>query len=186
MPYRFIHALRALARPASLAILAVPAGCATYSLAAPSEPPIAAFGPTPRHAATVCVIRPSHWALNTTYVVHDDAQLVGGLRGESYFCYYAQPGPHRISVSRSDSTEEAAITTLHAVRGHHYWLEQRYDYTFGDQLSWLDEDHAREMVDGCTYKELVDAPAEDAMPFGVPIAPSLAQVSADPEPDTDE
>lgn len=184
MPQRIIHALRSLARLSSLATLAATAGCATYSLAAPSEPPIEPFGPAPRQAATVCVIRPSHWSLTTTYVVHDDAQLVGGLRGESYFCYFAQPGPHRIVVNRSDSADEAAITTLHAARGHHYWLEQRYDYTFGDQLSWLDEDHARSLVDGCTYKELVDAPAEDAIPFGIPIAPALAQVAA--EPDTDE
>ena len=182
MLHRIVHTLRSLSRLSSLASLVLTAGCATYALAAPSEPPIAPFGPAPRQAATVCVIRPSHWSLTATYVVHDDAQLVGGLKGESYFCYFAQPGPHRIAVRRDDSTTaEAAITTLHAVRGHHYWLEQRYDYTFGDQLSWIQEDRARDLIEGCTYKELVDAPAEEAVPFGIPVAPALAQVAVEPE-----
>ena len=181
MPHRIVHALRPLARLPLLASLALTAGCATYALAAPSEPPIAPFGPAPRHAATVCVIRPSHWSLTTMYVVHDDAQLVGGLKGESYFCYFAQPGPHRITLSRGGSTDEAVMTTLHAVRGHHYWLEQRYDYTFGDQLNWIDEDRAHTLVDGCIYQELVDAPPEDALPYGVPIAPALAQAGVEPD-----
>lgn len=180
MLHRTVHALRPLARLSLLASLALTAGCATYALAAPSEPPIAPFGPATRQAATVCVIRPSHWSLTTTFVVHDDAQLVGGLRGESYFCYYAQPGPHRIMVSRGIS-DEAAMTTLHAVRGHRYWLEQRYDYTFGDQLGWIDEDRARALIDGCTYQELVDAPPEDALPFGIPVAPALAQAAVEPD-----
>ncbi|HEX8795499.1 MAG TPA: hypothetical protein VF765_31330 [Polyangiaceae bacterium] len=185
MLHRTIHALRSLSRVSLLASLALSAGCATYALAAPSEPPIAPFGPAPRQAATVCVIRPSHWSLTATYVVHDDGQLVGGLKGESYFCYFAQPGPHRIAVARGDSPmAEAAITTLHAVRGHRYWLEQRYDYTFGDQLGWIQEDRARDLIDGCTYKEIVDAPADDAVPFGIPVAPALAQAGVEP-PETE-
>jgi hypothetical protein len=178
MPHRIVPTLRSLTRLSILASLGLTAGCASYTLAAPNEPPIEPFGPAPRQAATVCVIRPSHWSLTTMYVVHDDGQLVGGLKGESYFCYLAQPGPHRVMISRGNSIDETAVmTTLHAVRGHRYWLEQRYDYTFGDQLGWIDEEHARLLIDGCIYQELVDAPAEDALPRGVPVAPSLAQAA---------
>jgi hypothetical protein len=182
MPHRIVPTLRSLAHLPILASLGLTAGCATYALAAPNEPPIEPFGPAPRQAATVCVIRPSHWSLTTTFIVHDDGQLVGGLRGESYFCYLAQPGPHRVMISRGNSVDDTAVmTTLHAVRGHRYWLEQRYDYTFGDQLGWIDEDHARVLIDGCIYQELVDAPAEDALPHGVPIAPALAQAAVEPD-----
>jgi hypothetical protein len=180
MPHRIVPTLRSLARLPILASLALTCGCASYALASPNEPPIEPFGPAPRQAATVCVIRPSHWSLTTTFIVHDDGQLVGGLKGESYFCYLAQPGPHRVMITRGDSVSDTAVsTTMHAVRGHRYWLEQRYDYTFGDQLGWIDEDHARVLIDGCVYQELVDSPAEDALPHGVPVAPALAQATVE-------
>jgi hypothetical protein len=83
-------------------------------------------------------------------------------------------------ISRGDAVSDTAVmTTLHALRGHRYWLEQRYDYTFGDQLGWIDEDHARVLIEGCSYQELVDAPAEDAMPHGIPVAPALAQATVE-------
>ena len=46
-------------------------------------------------------------------------------------------------------------------------------------LGWIDEDHARVLIEGCSYQELVDAPAEDAMPHGVPVAPALAQATVE-------
>jgi hypothetical protein len=163
--------IRALGPLASLAFLL---GCSSYTLAQPTQPPIEAFGPSSSHAATVCVIRPSHWDLTATFVVHDDAQLVGATRGESYFCYLAEPGPHRIVSARSDSPDDTAQITFHAVAGRRYWLHQAYDNFFGAQLEWVDEDRARQLVESCDYKELVDAPGDDLLPDGIPYARSLA------------
>lgn len=155
---------------AIVATVAILPCCTTYTLAQPTEPPIAAFGPSSIKAATVCVIRPSHWALATTFVVHDDTQLVGATKGESYFCYLAEPGPHRILASRGDASEDAAQIGLHAQAGHRYWLHVDFDRDFGTQLEWLDEDTARPMVESCDYKELVDAPDGEDAPEGVPYA----------------
>jgi hypothetical protein len=159
---------------AALGPLAFVLGCSTYTFIEPKTPPIEAFGPPSVHAATVCVLRPSHWGLNVTFVVHDDAQLVGATRGESYFCYYAAPGPHRIVSTRSDVLDDAATATLHARVGQRYWLHQRYDSFFGNQLEWLDEERARQMIEGCDYKELVEAPGDETPPEDVPFARALA------------
>jgi hypothetical protein len=139
----------------------------------PNEAPIAAFGPASTHAATVCVVRPSHWGLAVTFVVHDDSTLVGATKGESYFCYLAEAGPHRIVSNRADSTEDFGQVTFHAEAGKRYWLHQGYDSFFGTVLDWVDEPRARQMVEACNYKELVDAPSEENLPSGVPYAHAL-------------
>jgi hypothetical protein len=164
MKHRSIDAL------AIVATLAILPGCTTYTLAQPTEPPIAAFGPSSTKAATVCVVRPSHWALAATFVVHDGTQLVGATKGESYFCYLAEPGPHRIVASRGDGTDETAQIGLHAQAGRRYWLHLDFDRDFGTQLEWVDEDRAHPLVEACDYKELVDAPDGEEAPEGVPYA----------------
>jgi hypothetical protein len=165
MKHRRIHVL------AIVATMAILPGCTTYTLAQPTEPPIAAFGPGSTKAATVCVIRPSHWALTATFVIHDGTQLVGATKGESYFCYLAEPGPHRIVASRGDTaSEDFGQAGLHAEAGHRYWLHLDFDGDFGTQLEWVDEDKARPMIERCDYKELVDAPDGEEAPQGVPYA----------------
>ncbi len=155
------------------------AGCSSYSLAAPKAPPIDAFRSARTDVATVCVIRPSHWALAVTFVVHDDDQLVGATRGESYFCYFAQPGEHRIVSSTGDPTDRDGHATLTAVAGSRYWLHQDYDNVFGsitDKLQWVDEARARELLgDGaCEYKLIDGVPGEERLPGAAPIAPAVA------------
>ena len=161
-----------------LAPLSILLGCGSYSLALPKSPPIDAFGAGPSDAATVCVLRPSHWALRTTYVVHDDGQLVGATRGEGYFCYWAQPGPHRIVSSPNESADDPAVVTERFVAGHHYWLVQGYDDYFGTRLEWIEEERARQLVNKCDYQELVEAPMDEVIPYGVPIARALVEGSA--------
>jgi hypothetical protein len=150
-------------------------GCTSYTLAAPTEAPITAFGPATSKAATVCVIRPSHWSLTTTFVVHDDGQLVGATQGESYFCYFAEGGPHRIVASNGSdqATEDFGQIAFHAESGRRYWLHLTFDRDFGTQLEWLDEERARAYVQRCDYKELVDAPSGEIMPEGIPFARAL-------------
>jgi hypothetical protein len=168
MKLRIIHVL------VTLAGLPVLPACSSYTLAQPTEAPIAAFGPASTKAATVCVIRPSHWHLQTTFVVRDDGQLVGATRGESYFCYLAEAGPHRVVASRSDAQEEGTHIGLRAEAGHRYWLHMDFDAYLGTTLEWVDESRARGMVEACDYKELVDAPGEDFLPETVPFARALS------------
>jgi hypothetical protein len=156
------------------ATLAVLPACATYALAQPTEPPIAAFGPATSKVATVCVIRPSHWALGSTYLVRDDAQLVGATKGESYFCYYAEPGAHRLTAARLDVSDDLGQIGLHAEAGHRYWLHVDYDRELGTQLQWIEEDEARPLVERCDYKELVGESAGEPAPEGIPYARSRA------------
>src|SRR5215472_7310947 len=114
-------------RTATLAIvtLLTATGCSAYSLASPQVPPIPAFGPVARtDVATVCVVRPSHFALAVTFVVHDNGQLVGATRGESYFCYEAEPGKHRVESSTGDPLDKAGSAVLAAETGRRYWLHQ--------------------------------------------------------------
>jgi hypothetical protein len=140
---------------------------------------MAAFGPTRTDVATVCVIRPSHWAIAVTFVVHDDARLVGATRGESYFCYFAQPGEHRILSSTGDPTDRDGQATLTAVAGGRYWLHQDFDNVFGSvtsKLQWVDEARARRLLDdgACAYEVLEGVPGEERLPEAVPTAPALA------------
>jgi len=159
-------------RIATLAIvtLLTATGCSAYSLASPKVPPIPAFGPVARtDVATVCVVRPSHFALLVTFVVRDNDQLVGATRGESYFCYFAQPGRHEIVSSTGDSADEEGGVGLVAQAGRRYWLHQDYDNNLGSVTSRLlviDESRARDFVedDGCEYRTLTGVPREENAP----------------------
>ena len=155
-------------------------GCSSYSLVAPQTPPIEAFGPAPRtDVATVCVIRPSHWAGAVTFVVHDDGQVVGATRGESYFCYFAKPGEHAIVSSTGDPTDRNGVATLAAAAGQRYWLHQDFDNVFGsitDKLQWVDEARARTLLTegACDYKVLDGVPGTEKLPGAIPTAPAIA------------
>jgi hypothetical protein len=162
-----------------LAFGALLLGCSPYSLAAPPSVPLAAFGPARTDVATVCVIRPSHWALAVTFVVRDDGQLVGATRGESYFCYFAQPGDHSIVSSTGDGVDWDGHAALTVVAGKRYWLHQDYENVVGpilDRLQRVGEARARELLDegGCEYKVLVAVPGAERLPGAVPFAPALA------------
>jgi hypothetical protein len=166
-------------RSATLAIvtLLTATGCSAYSLATPKVPPIPAFGPVARtDVATVCVVRPSHFALLVTFVVHDNGELVGATRGESYFCYFAQPGRHEIVSTTGDSVDEDGRVGLVAQAGRRYWLHQDYDNDLGSitpRLLWIDEQRALDFVEneGCEYRTLTRVPAEEKAPPGpAPVA----------------
>jgi hypothetical protein len=156
-----------------LAALTILPACSSYSLTRRLTPPVDALGPAPRDFATVCVIRSSMAALSTTFVVHDDGQLVGATRGEGYFCYWAEPGPHRIVSNANDDSDEERVVTARVVAGRHYWLLQGHDTYFGSTLDWIAEDRARPLVEQCDYLELVDAPPDEMVPAGTPLALAL-------------
>jgi hypothetical protein len=101
------------------------AACTPYSISGPTTPAMAAFGASRIDVATVCVIRSSPWARAVTFIVHDGATLVGATKGDSYFCYEAEPGTHDIVSDTFDSTDHpgraratgcSRITTTTSVR----------------------------------------------------------------------
>jgi hypothetical protein len=96
---------------AALAVLAPLAflSCSPYAVGTAAAPPLTAFGPSVDDVATICVILPSHWAHAVTFVVHDNEQLVGATKGESYFCYTAEPGSHLIVSETFDSTDHPEL-----------------------------------------------------------------------------
>lgn len=165
-------------RYATLAIvtLLTATGCSPYSFAQPKVPPIAPFGPVARtDVATVCVVRPSHFALLVTFLVRDDGQLVGATRGESYFCYLAQPGAHEIVSTTGDTVDEEGTLRFVAEAGRRYWLHQDYDNDFGSitpRLLFITESRAHDFVedDACDYKTLTAGPGTEGLPPPAPVA----------------
>jgi hypothetical protein len=151
-------------------------GCSSYSLRDAPVPPVVALGPEPRaDVATVCVVRPSHLALAVTFVVHDNGQLVGATRAESYFCYWAEPGQHQLVSGTGDPIDHDGQAVLAAEAGKRYWLHQDFDNVFGvisDKLLWIDERRARQMLeeDECQYKTLSGVPGDEKLPPPVPLA----------------
>jgi hypothetical protein len=159
-----------------LAAISAVSACSPYSLTEAKTPPVEAFGPVPRtDVATVCVIRPSHWAIAVTFVVHDNDQLVGATRAESYFCYLAAPGHHDLVSATGDAIDGGAgHESLTAQPGRRYWLHQDFDNVFGivtDKLEWIDEARAREMwVEcDCEYKRITGAPGGEPLPAALPL-----------------
>ena len=151
------------------------AACSPYSVAT-TTPPIAPFGPSPGEAAQVCVVRPSAWAAGVTFVVHDNQQLVGATRGESYFCYIAAPGHHDIVSDTFDSSDTPGRASIELAPNQRYWLYQDHDNNFGSitsKLSWIDEREAKEMVASCEYKVVTATPAHEPLPAPVPFVPAI-------------
>ena len=154
--------------------------CSPYSLAKPASPPLQLFGPPVRtDVATLCVIRPSHTALAVTFAVHDNDQVVGATCGESYFCYQAEPGRHRIVSSTKDPVDTDGSAQLTAEAGRRYWLLQDFDNVFGaikSKLQWVEESRARDLMDGdgAVYKVIVGVPGDEALPGAVPFARAAA------------
>jgi hypothetical protein len=149
------------------------AGCSGYSLVKPDPPPVDARAWPPPGWAQVCVLRP-HWiAAGVTLTVHDDGVLMGATRGPSYFCYYAEPGPHQISSEEADA---GAIEGAHELRvtleqGRRYFLHQRI-HPLGHFLEWVDEQLGERMAARCGYRVLARAPAGEPLPPQPPVAPA--------------
>ncbi|HVK82658.1 MAG TPA: hypothetical protein VM513_01055 [Kofleriaceae bacterium] len=153
------------------------AACTPYSISGPRAPAIAAFGPSASDVGTVCVIRSSSWSRAVTFIVHDIQQLVGATKGDSYFCYEAEPGDHVIVSDTFDSVDHPGRITLHVEPGARYWLQQDHQNNFGSvtsKLAWLDPVRAQELIAGCDYKVVTSAPGHEPLPPPVPFAPALA------------
>jgi hypothetical protein len=131
------------------------------------------MGPARAEVGTICVIRSSPFARAVTFIVHDNQTLVGATKGDSYFCYEAEPGNHVIVSDTFDSVDTPGRTAITVEAGARYWLKQDHANSFGSVtsvLAWLDPQSAADLVAKCSYRRITEAPAHEALPPAVPFA----------------
>jgi hypothetical protein len=161
-----------LLAPAAVAVAPLlVAGCTSWKLAQPAAATVMPFDAAPPAAARVCVVRTSILALAVTFPTHDDGVLVGATRGQSFFCYLAEPGEHEIAID-ADETEHAHLT---AKAGESYFLKEEVDNIFGYvkcRSVWVKADDARDLVASADHLVLVGVPGEEKLPGDAPFAPA--------------
>lgn len=139
----------------ALALLTL-GGCAHYSVITQEPPPIDALGEPPYGLAQICVLRPHSLGALVPFAVRDNGRLVGATRGPSYFCYFVQPGWHRVT---SDSGNVATVD-LTAAPGARHYLHQIVRIG-DDELVAIDERAAAAMLPRCEYQVLVEPRPDD-------------------------
>lgn len=154
------------------ALVLAAAACSPYLLgAAPDDPHLVTqpFTPYVDGMASVCIIRTARLAMAVTVVVHDNDVLVGATRGPSYFCYRAQPGPHRILLASEDGALRLDVDLEDRGR---YYFDQGLDFEFGRVLPrgvWVDEPIARDLVTRSAHRPLQGAPARETLLAGTDV-----------------
>lgn len=164
----------------ALGIAMAAAACSPYSISGSTTPAMPAFGPARVDVGTVCVVRASTWARGVTFIVHDNSTLVGATKGDSYFCYEAEPGEHEIVSDTFDSADHPGRTSIAIARGQRYWLQQDHENTFGSvtsKLVWIDEATARDLISDADYRVLTETPGHERVPAAVPFAPAASQAA---------
>ncbi|MDX2090106.1 MAG: hypothetical protein SFX73_19770 [Kofleriaceae bacterium] len=149
--------------------------CSPYSISGPRPPSVAPFGPSRADAGTICVVRASAFARSVMFVVHDNRQLVGATKGDSYFCYEAAPGEHTIVSDTFDSVDHPGSVVVSIAPGARYWLLQDHENNLGSvtsKLAWIDEQRARQLVERCEYKVVTSVPGHEELPPAVPFVPA--------------
>ena len=149
------------------------AACSPYQIGPPPADPLAVtrpFTPYLDGMATVCVIRTSRLAVAVTFVVHDNDLLVGATRGPTWFCWRAEPGHHRITVTAEDGGQRFAV---HLVARGRYYLDQGLDYRLGfvtPHGRWVDETSALALFQQSQHRVLQAAPAGESVLIGTDVA----------------
>lgn len=160
-------------------ICLAPVGCSSLRLVKADPPPVSAMGSPPPGVAQVCVLRP-HWiAPSITLAVHDNGQLVGATRGDTYFCYFAGIGWHVLTteVDEPGAIQEPQSVVFAAAAGQRLYLHHHMR-PFGIwSAAWVDEGTASRMVGDCGYRVIAagaGAPAPSPVPSipGTPAPPA--------------
>lgn len=149
--------------PLTLAVCLL-AGCVGYRLTESRPTTLAVPGTPPAGLAKICVVRPQSRVLSYTAIVRDNGHLVGGTEGESFFCYLAAPGTHRMVTQTGRISEDA---TVYAEPAGVYTLRQRVDYGLDNlriSQEWIDPDLAIEEARGLRALTLAGAPAAEQLP----------------------
>lgn len=156
------------------------AACSPYSISGSTTPPIAPFGPSRADAGTICVVRSDAFARLVTFVVHDNQTLVGATKGQSYFCYEAEPGEHVIVSDTFDSTDVPDTTRIVVQSGARYWLRQDHANRFGSVrsiLTWMDAGTATAALAGCSYRVVTAVPGHENVPPPVPYVHAMRPIA---------
>jgi hypothetical protein len=164
-PWRLLFVVAAAGTPLPIA------GCTSWKLAEPQTAAAAPFEPLPPGVARVCVVRTSILALAVPFPTHDNGVLVGATRGQSFFCYLAQPGDHDIAIE-ADETEHAR---LEAQPGAAYFLKEEVDNIFGYvkcRAVWVRAEDARDLLASADHRVLVGVPGSEKLPGERPYAPA--------------
>lgn len=156
-------------------MLPVLAACSPYTLGDPPKDPDAAtrpFIPYLDGMASVCIVRTSPLALGVTFTVRDNDVLVGATRGNSWFCYRAQPGSHRVIMTSEDGSQRFDIDLEERGR---YYFDQGLTYELGLVIphgEWIDEHAARTLIARSRHRVLQGAPATQTMLVGTDVVGS--------------
>lgn len=120
--------------------------------------PLASPPDGPNGLGQVCVIRPHSIGALLTIPVRDNGLLVGATQGPSYFCYFAQPGLHRITMQLSgELAVDAQVDS-----GRTLYLHQHIRIG-ADRFYPISAEAARPMLERCDYSQLVEAHAEELL-----------------------
>ena len=163
-------------------LLFVATGCTEYRVVRRESPALSPVAELRSGMAEVCVIRPHSSGSGVPSIVRDNGRLVGGTKANSYFCYWAEPGVHEITVAIGDDidarlgTDDAKRVELHAFAGQRYFLHHPAPHAFGlPAVDWVDETRARKMLLHCGPTELAEVPPSEKLPDRTPIAPAVAR-----------
>jgi hypothetical protein len=141
----------------AIAFLAVASfGCSPYRVIRPDAPPLDARAEPPFGCGEICVVHP-HSVDQRTLAVRDNGALVGATRGPSYFCYRAEPGRHRLTVSRARGAADFVVAA-----GARQFVHQAAGP--GASLEMVDDATGRSMLARVDYALLVAAPEDEELP----------------------
>jgi len=160
-----------LLRTTALLLLLASAGCTSWKLSPASAPRVYPTSPVPASAAKICVVRTAVIGFAVTFPTRDNGALVGATRGETYFCYLAEPGLHEITIE-ADEVEHAALS---AEAGKSYFLKQEVDNIFGYvkcRAVWVGDAAAIGLFDAADHKVLTGVPGAERLPADPPFAPA--------------
>ena len=97
--------------------LALLLACAPYEIVQTPSPPVELAGAPQGNMGKICVVRPQARALSYPAEVRDNGNLVGATRGQSYFCYLAEPGAHRLTAFDESGRHHSVAFTLDRAQG---------------------------------------------------------------------
>ncbi|HVJ21646.1 MAG TPA: hypothetical protein VM686_39850 [Polyangiaceae bacterium] len=129
-----------------IGLLTLGAGCSDYRTQRAVVAPVAAPG-----QATICVFRPHGLGASVVSPVSDNGAIVGATDNSSYFCYLAEPGPHRIK------TADAPTLSLDAKEGKSYYLAHDLNVA-ADKLTRIKKESADALSAYCSHVEVQAAP----------------------------
>lgn len=139
--------------------------CTRYEIAPRDTAPATTFDALPANVGQICVVRPHNVALLVPAVVRDNRQLVGMTKGPSWFCWFAEPGIHKIVTRYGDDIDEdlgmdeLTDAAILVEPGGRYYLHHDVSKILTISVRWiLDVAEANAMIAECDWVDLVAAP----------------------------